>query len=57
MSTTLVSIRIDNDLLKYLKERADNDERTLSNMIVSILSKEMKRDIDNMKVEVKKLVV
>ena len=44
MSTTSVTIRIDNDLLKYLKERADNEERTLSNMIISILSKEMKRE-------------
>lgn len=44
MTTTSVTIRIDNDLLKYLRERADNEERTLSNMIVSILSKEMKRE-------------
>lgn len=37
MPTTLVSLRIDSELLKYLKKRAEEEHRTLSNMIVSIL--------------------
>lgn len=37
MPTTLVSLRIDSELLEYLKKRAEDEHRTLSNMIVSIL--------------------
>ena len=37
MPTTLISLRIDNDLLEYLKKRAEEEQRNLSNMIVSIL--------------------
>lgn len=42
MTTTSVTIRIDNDLLQYLKGRAEDEDRSLSNMITSILSKEMR---------------
>ena len=37
MPTTLVSLRIDSELLEYLKQRAEQEHRSLSNMIVSIL--------------------
>lgn len=37
MPTTSISLRIDNNLLKFLKARAESEHRTLSNMIVSIL--------------------
>ena len=43
MPTTSVSLRIDNDLLEYLKSRAEAENRALSNMIISILINEMKR--------------
>lgn len=43
MPTTLVSLRIDNDLLEYLKQRAEQEHRSLSNMIVSILIEEKER--------------
>jgi hypothetical protein len=35
--STLVSLRIDNDLLEHLKQRAEEEHRSLSNMIVSVL--------------------
>lgn len=38
MSTTSVTVRINDDLLSRLKSRADAENRTLSNMINSILS-------------------
>lgn len=41
--TTLVSLRIDNELLEYLRERAKAEHRSLSNMIISILVDERKR--------------
>ena len=41
--TTLVSLRIDNDLLEYLKQRAEQEHRSLSNMIISILMEEKER--------------
>lgn len=44
MPTSVVNIRIDNDLLKYLKDRADKEHRTLSNMIISILLTEKERE-------------
>ncbi len=37
MPTTSVSLRIDNDLLKLIKQQAEAEHRTLSNMIVSLL--------------------
>lgn len=44
MPTSVVNIRIDSELLKYLKERADKEHRTLSNMIISILMTEKERE-------------
>lgn len=38
MSTTSVTVRINDDLLSWLKSRAGAENRTLSNMINSILS-------------------
>lgn len=37
MPTKMVSLRIDEELLEYLTERAKSEHRTLSNLIVSIL--------------------
>ena len=45
MPTSVVNIRIDNDLLKYLKDRAEKEHRTLSNMIISILLTEKENDV------------
>ena len=44
MSTKMVSIRIEKDIIEYLKERADKEHRTLSNMIISILLTEAEKD-------------
>ena len=44
MPTKVVNIRIDEDLLKYLNERAEREHRTLSNMILSILLTEKEND-------------
>lgn len=44
MPTSVVNIRIDDDLLKYLKKRAEKEHRTLSNMIISILLTEKECD-------------
>ena len=46
MPTKLISIRIDTQLLAYLKERAEKEHRSLSNMIVTILLEEMGKDHD-----------
>lgn len=43
MPTKLISVRIDETLLAYLTTRAEKEHRTLSNMIVAILSEEMER--------------
>ena len=43
MPTKVITIRIEEDLLKYLTERADKEHRTLSNMIISILLTEKER--------------
>ena len=40
MPTKSVTIRIDEDLLKYLSNRAEREHRTVSNMILSILQTE-----------------
>ena len=37
MATTPITVRIDTDLLEYLKTRAEKEHRTLSNLIISIL--------------------
>lgn len=37
MPTKQIALRIDEELLKYLEERAEREHRTLSNMIISIL--------------------
>ena len=37
MPTKSIGLRIDEDLLKYLEQRAEHEHRTLSNMIISIL--------------------
>lgn len=44
MPTKAVNLRMDEELLNYLKERAEKENRTLSNMIVTILQKEMKTE-------------
>ena len=43
MPTKLISIRVDENLLAYLQARAEKEHRSLSNMIISILSEEMER--------------
>ena len=37
MPTKSIGLRIDENLLKYLQERAEKEHRTLSNLIISIL--------------------
>jgi hypothetical protein len=37
MPTQVISLRIDTELLEYLKERAEREHRTLTNMITAIL--------------------
>lgn len=44
MATKVVNIRMDEDLVKYLQERAEREHRTLSNMIISILLTEKEND-------------
>lgn len=44
--TERLFIRIDEDLKKKLQERAENENRTLSNYIESILIKEIKKGQD-----------
>ena len=44
MPTKSITIRMDDDLLKYLTERAEQEHRTLSNMIISILLTEKECD-------------
>lgn len=46
MPMKLISIRIDTKLLDYLQKRAKKEHRTLSNMIIAILSEEMEKDHD-----------
>lgn len=45
MPTKNIGIRIDEDLLRYLKDRADREHRTLSNMIISILLDAKEKDM------------
>ncbi len=43
METTAISIRIDNDVLEFLKKQANIERRTLSGMINKYLSDQKKR--------------
>ena len=44
MPTQVISLRIEQELLKYLKERAEREHRTLSNLIISILLDEREKE-------------
>ena len=44
MPTQVISLRIEQELLEYLKERAEREHRTLSNLIVSILLDEREKE-------------
>ena len=44
MPTHVISLRIEQELLEYLKERAEREHRTLSNLIISILLDERKKE-------------
>ena len=45
MPTKHITLRLDEDLLKYLQNRADKEHRTVSNLIQSILLDEMEREV------------
>ena len=49
MATKLVSVRIEEELLEWLKEKAEKEHRTLSNMIATILlvEKERTNEVNN----------
>ena len=44
MPTQVISLRIEQELLEYLKERAEREHRTLSNLIISILLDEREKE-------------
>ena len=44
MPTRPVNLRIDEELLRYLEDRANRERRTLSNMIISILLDAMEQE-------------
>lgn len=44
MPTHIISLRIEQELLEYLKERAEREHRTLSNLIISILLDEREKE-------------
>ena len=44
MPTKQVNLRIDEELLAYLEQRAEREHRTLSNMIISILLDAMEQE-------------
>ena len=46
MATKLVSVRIEEELLEWLKEKAEKEHRTLSNMINTILLTEKESEDD-----------
>ena len=46
MATKVVNIRIDEELLKWLKEKAEKENRTLSNTIITILLNEKESSDD-----------
>ena len=37
MKDKIINIRVDEELYSYLKDKAEKEHRTLSNMIISIL--------------------
>lgn len=45
MPTQVISLRIEQELLEYLKERAEREHRTLSNLIISILLDEREKAV------------
>ena len=45
MPTKNVSIRMPEELLSYLRARADKEHRTLTNMVVAILTDDMEKSI------------
>lgn len=49
MKTKSIGLRISQELFDYLTERAANENRTLSNMIVTIITKEKENDHENEK--------
>ena len=44
MATKMISLRIDESLVNYYKERAEEEHRTLSNMIITTLAIDKKKD-------------
>ena len=44
MPTQVISLRIEQELLEYLKERAEREHRTFSNLIISILLDEREKE-------------
>ena len=46
MPTQVISLRIEQELLEYLKERAEREHRTLSNLIISILLDEREKEVN-----------
>ena len=44
MPTKQIALRLDEELLRYLEDRANREHRTLSNMIISILLDEKEQD-------------
>ena len=44
MPTKSIGLRIDEELLTYLEDRANREHRTLSNMIISILLDAMEQE-------------
>lgn len=49
MLNKIVNIRMNEELYDYLKDRAEQEHRTLSNLIISILSDERERTKQRMK--------
>ena len=45
MPTQVISLRIEQELLEYLKARAEREHRTLSNLIISILLDEREKAV------------
>ena len=44
MPAQVISLRIEQEFLEYLKERAEREHRTLSNLIISILLDEREKE-------------
>lgn len=45
MPTKQIALRLDEELLRYLEDRANREHRTLSNMIISILLDAQENDL------------